>query len=92
MVTDYGAVRFLHLVTKGGGGNLPERRPGEADHRARWSSTTPSTSEASQADNLPPLGHISLATVINHVARNALPVMWPEISNDFRARKEDYAV
>lgn len=35
---------------------------------------------------------IAVATVINYVDRNALAVMWPEISGDIGATKEDYAL
>lgn len=37
------------------------------------------------------IGLIGLATVINYIDRNALAVMWPEISKDIGASKEDYA-
>ncbi|WP_315386335.1 MFS transporter [uncultured Stenotrophomonas sp.] len=35
---------------------------------------------------------IAIATVINYIDRNALAVMWPEISKDVGATKEDYAL
>lgn len=35
---------------------------------------------------------IAVATVVNYVDRNALAVMWPEISGDIGATKEDYAL
>ncbi len=35
---------------------------------------------------------IAVATVINYIDRNALAVMWPEISKDIGATKEDYAL
>ncbi len=35
---------------------------------------------------------IAVATVINYIDRNALAVMWPQISKDVGATKEDYAV
>jgi ACS family hexuronate transporter-like MFS transporter len=35
---------------------------------------------------------IALATVINYIDRNALAVMWPEVSKDIGASKEDYAL
>lgn len=35
---------------------------------------------------------IALATVINYIDRNALAVMWPEVSRDIGADKEDYAL
>ncbi|MFN3725211.1 MAG: MFS transporter [Allosphingosinicella sp.] len=35
---------------------------------------------------------IALATVINYIDRNALAVMWPEVSRDIGATKEDYAL
>jgi MFS transporter, ACS family, hexuronate transporter len=35
---------------------------------------------------------IALATVINYIDRNALAVMWPEVSNDIGADKADYAL
>ncbi len=35
---------------------------------------------------------IALATVINYIDRNALAVMWPEVSKDIGATKEDYAL
>lgn len=35
---------------------------------------------------------IALATVINYIDRNALAVMWPEISSEIGATKEDYAL
>ncbi|WP_313347371.1 MFS transporter [Stenotrophomonas sp.] len=35
---------------------------------------------------------IAVATVINYIDRNALAVMWPEISKDVGATKEDYAL
>ena len=34
---------------------------------------------------------IALATVINYIDRNALAIMWPEISKDIGATKDDYA-
>jgi len=38
------------------------------------------------------IGLIALATVINYIDRNALAVMWPEVSKDIGATKEDYAL
>lgn len=38
------------------------------------------------------IGLIALATVINYIDRNALAVMWPEVSKDIGASKEDYAL
>ena len=35
---------------------------------------------------------IAVATVINYIDRNALAVMWPQISRDVGATKEDYAL
>ncbi|KER82215.1 MFS transporter [Xanthomonas arboricola] len=35
---------------------------------------------------------IAVATVINYIDRNALAVMWPAISRDIGATKEDYAL
>ncbi|KAF1720843.1 MFS transporter [Pseudoxanthomonas wuyuanensis] len=35
---------------------------------------------------------IAIATVINYIDRNALAVMWPEISGQIGATKEDYAL
>ena len=35
---------------------------------------------------------IAVATVINYIDRNALAVMWPAISEDIGATKEDYAL
>ena len=35
---------------------------------------------------------IAIATVINYIDRNALAVMWPQISKDVGATKEDYAL
>lgn len=35
---------------------------------------------------------IAIATVINYIDRNALAVMWPEISGQIGASKEDYAL
>ena len=35
---------------------------------------------------------IAFATVINYIDRNALAVMWPEISGEIGATKEDYAL
>lgn len=35
---------------------------------------------------------IATATVINYIDRNALAVMWPEVSKDIGAGKEDYAL
>lgn len=35
---------------------------------------------------------IGVATVINYIDRNALAVMWPEISADIGATKQDYAL
>jgi ACS family hexuronate transporter-like MFS transporter len=35
---------------------------------------------------------IALATIINYIDRNALAVMWPEISEEIGATKEDYAL
>lgn len=37
------------------------------------------------------IGLIGLATIINYIDRNALAVMWPEISRQVGASKEDYA-
>ncbi|WP_309092473.1 MFS transporter [Phenylobacterium sp.] len=37
------------------------------------------------------IGLIAVATVINYIDRNALAVMWPEISREIGASKEDYA-
>lgn len=37
------------------------------------------------------IGLIALATVINYIDRNALAVMWPEISKEIGADKTDYA-
>lgn len=34
---------------------------------------------------------VALATVINYIDRNALAIMWPEISRDIGASKDDYA-
>lgn len=34
---------------------------------------------------------VALATVINYIDRNALAIMWPEISKDIGATKDDYA-
>lgn len=34
---------------------------------------------------------VALATVINYIDRNALAIMWPEISGDIGASKDDYA-
>jgi len=38
------------------------------------------------------IGLIAVATVINYIDRNALAVMWPEISKEIGASKEDYAL
>ncbi|WP_024869398.1 MFS transporter [Pseudoxanthomonas suwonensis] len=38
------------------------------------------------------IGLIAIATVINYIDRNALAVMWPQISADIGATKEDYAL
>jgi MFS transporter, ACS family, hexuronate transporter len=38
------------------------------------------------------IGLIALATVINYIDRNAFAVMWPQISTEIGATKEDYAV
>lgn len=38
------------------------------------------------------VGLIAVATVINYIDRNALAVMWPEVSKDIGASKEDYAL
>ena len=38
------------------------------------------------------VGLIAVATIINYIDRNALAVMWPEISKDVGATKEDYAL
>ena len=38
------------------------------------------------------VGLIAVATVINYIDRNALAVMWPQISKDVGATKEDYAL
>lgn len=38
------------------------------------------------------IGLIAVATVINYIDRNALAVMWPEISRQIGASKEDYAL
>lgn len=38
------------------------------------------------------IGLIAVATVINYIDRNALAVMWPEISTQIGATKEDYAL
>lgn len=35
---------------------------------------------------------IAVATVVNYIDRNALAVMWPEISADIGATKQDYAL
>ena len=37
------------------------------------------------------IGLIAVATVINYIDRNALAVMWPEISREIGASKADYA-
>lgn len=34
---------------------------------------------------------VALATVINYIDRNALAIMWPQISEDIGASKDDYA-
>ena len=34
---------------------------------------------------------VALATVINYIDRNALAIMWPQISADIGASKDDYA-
>ena len=38
------------------------------------------------------VGLIAVATVVNYIDRNALAVMWPEISREIGASKEDYAL
>lgn len=38
------------------------------------------------------VGLIAIATIINYIDRNALAVMWPEISKDLDLSKEQYAV
>ena len=38
------------------------------------------------------VGLIAVATVVNYIDRNALAVMWPEISREIGATKEDYAL
>lgn len=38
------------------------------------------------------IGMIAVATVINYIDRNALAVMWPAVSEDIGASKEDYAL
>jgi ACS family hexuronate transporter-like MFS transporter len=38
------------------------------------------------------MGMIAVATVINYIDRNALAVMWPDISEDIGATKEQYAL
>ncbi len=38
------------------------------------------------------IGLIAIATIINYIDRNALAVMWPEISKEIGASKEDYAL
>jgi len=38
------------------------------------------------------IGLIAVATVINYIDRNALAVMWPAVSADIGATKEDYAL
>ncbi|MDQ8756801.1 MFS transporter [Sphingosinicella sp. LHD-64] len=38
------------------------------------------------------IGLIALATVINYIDRNALAVMWPAVSAEIGATKEDYAL
>jgi ACS family hexuronate transporter-like MFS transporter len=38
------------------------------------------------------IGMIAVATVINYIDRNALAVMWPTISEEIGASKEDYAL
>lgn len=38
------------------------------------------------------IGLIALATVINYIDRNAFAVMWPKISTEIGASKEDYAL
>ena len=35
---------------------------------------------------------VAIATVINYIDRNALAIMWPEISNDLGLDKNDYAL
>ena len=37
------------------------------------------------------IGLIGLATIINYIDRNALAVMWPDISKDLGMDKSDYA-
>ncbi|WP_129791163.1 MFS transporter [Sphingosinicella sp. CPCC 101087] len=38
------------------------------------------------------IGLIAVATIINYIDRNALAVMWPAVSRDIGATKEDYAL
>ncbi len=38
------------------------------------------------------IGLIAVATVINYIDRNALAVMWPAVSEEIGASKEDYAL
>ncbi|WP_255500912.1 MFS transporter [Caulobacter sp. 17J80-11] len=38
------------------------------------------------------VGLIAVATVVNYIDRNALAVMWPKISEEIGASKEDYAL
>jgi len=38
------------------------------------------------------IGLIAVATVINYIDRNALAVMWPAVSEEIGATKEDYAL
>jgi MFS transporter, ACS family, hexuronate transporter len=38
------------------------------------------------------VGMVGLATVINYIDRNALAVMWPQISKDMGVGKEEYAL
>ena len=38
------------------------------------------------------VGLIALATIVNYIDRNALAVMWPEISRQIGASKDDYAL
>ncbi len=37
------------------------------------------------------IGLIGLATIINYIDRNALAVMWPDISRDVNLTKDEYA-
>lgn len=38
------------------------------------------------------IGMIAIATIVNYIDRNAMAVMWPEISKEIGASKEDYAL